>query len=630
MMEQIYDIENLERAWLWIKSNPDRMYKSYFRDSYRNFEVVSSQVLNSISAELRNGTYIPTSSCKIFLPKPSGILRPYSLLTIKDQIVYQAYANIVAEKLYPHIHARYNKKTFGHQYAGASSTWFYKKWSTCYKRYNKAAKGAFESGKIYSAGFDLTACYDSIDHGVLSHYLQQIGVDEEIPENLCQLLSTWTATNHEQPIYQHHGIPQGPLSSGIISEVVLQAFDAERLVSDVSFFRYVDDIKLFSSSETKLRSQLVKLDAISKKIGLFPQSSKIEIHRVTDIEDEIKNLSHPGSFDPDNTLNQKEIETEIWKATKQLKIKDVSKLRYYTAISRPNKKVIDRLWNLYYKYPHLYTVLTSLLKKSENLSISDYTRLLKELKRNTPYDHIYAEFISILFAVKLKNQQKNEVAKLVKENFYKNGKSLLNGETSLSSNVCHLLIKFDAFTDKQLDFVASAPKWFTRQTVASCIAYKDKCEYPEKTIHRLARDSHGDVSLFSGKTIIYHNYKTPQRIGAITASYLKTFGRYASPANECQINSVMNEMLKTTGNPIEVNWKSLLDGEYAHAIEKIVDCKSSLTTNARAWIIDLDNFNEIVLRKFFEKDGSIGVIGGRIWWCLFYKKSISDKISNSS
>lgn len=37
------------------------------------------------------------------MPKRSGVLRPYSLLTIEDQIVYQALVNIVAEQLHPKV-----------------------------------------------------------------------------------------------------------------------------------------------------------------------------------------------------------------------------------------------------------------------------------------------------------------------------------------------------------------------------------------------------------------------------------------------------------------------------------------------------------------------------------------------
>ena len=52
----------------------------------------------SLRDRIRRGVYEPASSCKIFLPKPSGLLRPITLLTVEDQVVYQALVNVGGEK----------------------------------------------------------------------------------------------------------------------------------------------------------------------------------------------------------------------------------------------------------------------------------------------------------------------------------------------------------------------------------------------------------------------------------------------------------------------------------------------------------------------------------------------------
>jgi hypothetical protein len=76
----LYDARNIDRAWRWIKSNPDAYYKAFFRTLYGIYEVAEEPLLSSLRDRLRRGSYVPTNSCKIFLPKPSGILRPYTLL----------------------------------------------------------------------------------------------------------------------------------------------------------------------------------------------------------------------------------------------------------------------------------------------------------------------------------------------------------------------------------------------------------------------------------------------------------------------------------------------------------------------------------------------------------------------
>jgi hypothetical protein len=143
------------------------------------------------------------------------LLRPITLLTVEDQIAYQAMINVVAERLHPKVKHRYSKEVFGHTLAGKSSIWFYKKWKTCYAGFNAAARRAFEEGFVYAAHFDLAAFYDSLDHGVLCHFLKVLRCDKDFLDLLVRCLNTWTST--QGSIYHNHGIPQGPINSGLLS-----------------------------------------------------------------------------------------------------------------------------------------------------------------------------------------------------------------------------------------------------------------------------------------------------------------------------------------------------------------------------------------------------------------------------
>ena len=84
------------------------------------------------------------------------------------------------------------------------------------------------TGFTHVANFDLTSFYDSIDHHVLRHFLVEVGIDEELIEFTTNCLHIWTSStwsNRSNIIYLRHGIPQGPLSSGMLSEVVLMHID---------------------------------------------------------------------------------------------------------------------------------------------------------------------------------------------------------------------------------------------------------------------------------------------------------------------------------------------------------------------------------------------------------------------
>ena len=112
-LKEAFSIENLRRAWRWLNSNPDSQYKGYFRHIYRAYAIAGEEKLTNLHKRLLNNQFEPTHSIKIYLPKKSGIQRIYTLLTVEDQIVYQALVNIIADRLYPKVKARYGRENFG-------------------------------------------------------------------------------------------------------------------------------------------------------------------------------------------------------------------------------------------------------------------------------------------------------------------------------------------------------------------------------------------------------------------------------------------------------------------------------------------------------------------------------------
>lgn len=274
----VFDLKNLRRAYQWLQTNPNKTYHAFFQDSYDAFALSSDTFLKRIRKEGLTHRYIPAHAAKVMIPKPSGTLRPITLLTVEDQVVYQAIVNVIAEALRPRTKSRYRKSVFNHLYAGKSSPYFYLRWQDSYRLYGREIKRLYAVGHDHIAEFDLAAFYDSIDHNVISHFLRTIRIDEEVIALLMRGLETWTSstwTNSPVTIYHRHGIPQGPLSSGMLSEVVLQHIDAagERGLA-THYLRYVDDIKILAKSESDLRRKLIALDLATKEIGLFPQTSR--------------------------------------------------------------------------------------------------------------------------------------------------------------------------------------------------------------------------------------------------------------------------------------------------------------------------------------------------------------------
>ena len=456
-LDQLRHPHNLRLAWRWLRSNPDASYKSYFRPLYQHFAVAEDVLLNDLADRLKRDIYDPEPACKLFFPKTSGILRPYSLLSVEDQIVYQAAVNLIAEKLYPRVRQRYLKQVFGHLYAGKTSIWFYRKWSDGYKAFNEATRQAFHDGLVYTASFDLTACYDSLDHGVLCHFLDKLGFDPAFCIKLSGWLERWTAT--ERGIFHHHGIPQGPLSSGLLSEVVLSHFDDLKMKGiDFRYFRYVDDIRLFARDEHSLRRLLVELDLMSKDIGLFPQSGKISIHRVNDIERELKSLSNPPEAAVKRHFtDQRRLFKRIKELTPRYRISDPTRFKYLLAHANPSAKLTARLWRILANHPEIYRSVCNYLRRYPKIPRIPAQEVVAVIKGNVLYPAVRAEFVAAVNG-RLPNVQDAAVAKYLRPLWVHRAMSP-DAQVAIGG----YLIRAGKLSPRQITYACrAAPSWWTR------------------------------------------------------------------------------------------------------------------------------------------------------------------------
>ena len=355
-LEAVFNLENLRRAYRWIMSNPDAQYKSYFRDFYDAFAIASDTHLKWICQEGLKERYQVSHASKLLLPKPSGTLRPITLLTVEDQIVYQAYVNLIADALKRKTRHRYEKRVFAHLYAGRSSPFFYLQWQRSYKKFGNKIEQAFNDGHHYIANFDLTAFYDFIDHHVLRHFLVALGIDEDTVDFLLRCLKVWTSStwsNGQENIYHEHGYPAGAAGVRDALRSGIAAYRRRRRAGRKTvYLRYVDDIKISAKSEGELRRKLIALDIASKEIGLFPQTAKINIRKITDPR-EVKSVSRPPEPAIKPTVNQKKLISRILGMTRNSRnpSENVTRFKYLLAHAKSSHRLNARLMAVLYRHP---------------------------------------------------------------------------------------------------------------------------------------------------------------------------------------------------------------------------------------------------------------------------------------
>lgn len=97
---------------------------------------------------------------------------------------------------------------------------------------------------------------------------------------------------------------------------------------------------------------LVRLDQLSKDVGLFPQSSKISIHKVTDIESELKSVSRPTERAVKGTIvDQVKLRRRIVELTPRYRVANPTRFKFLLAHAVPDSSITARLWRIYENSP---------------------------------------------------------------------------------------------------------------------------------------------------------------------------------------------------------------------------------------------------------------------------------------
>jgi hypothetical protein len=606
-LDRFVHLENFRRAWRWVQSNPLPSYKNYFRELYRNYATAEEALLDGLHDRLKRGVYRPAHACKVYLPKASGGLRPYTLLTVEDQIVYQAFVNVIAEQYHPEIREWYWTEVFSHIYAGPTSSFFYKRWEDGFRAFNKAQRQAFADGLRYTARFDLTACYDSLDHNVLKHFLDDLGCDREFCRWFCSVLSHWTATGlNKRRIYQGHGIPQGPLSSGLVADVVLHHFDKfRRNRAGVTYLRYVDDIRLYARTEKGVRAAVYGLDLISKEIGLFPQTAKIKIHEVKDIEDELKSVSRPDDDDfawDKIAADQDQLHGLLAELSPRLYVNDTTRFTYLLARAKPRASTNGRLWRILENHPDLYGNILSYFRRYKRLPKSDERRLMAELLGEETHGVKIADLIRTAEG-RLSDEPYTAIDAIVQKRW----RQRMQISADLTAALARWGIKRGLFTPEQIDAAASdLQEWYAR---AELVVALDSRAIPQPglnaTLFGRLNDPVSDVAIAAAVHLGLQETSVDAQLPMHSAAgpVLSAFGSLEGEVKRaCGITHAFERLLGV--KPPPVDWKRLFGKTYRRAEIQAVRWSGYLS-DATAWVNGTDVFCDWLLDALYRKDGTI-------------------------
>ena len=288
IFQKYFSPDNLRLAW-------ERMVRSNGKDikDFFGIEIYASNLdknLARLSEAILKGEFKSQRPFKYYEPKASKTHRTKSVLSIDDALVYQAIANTVATANYKRL-AENNSFVFGsvlHPEVEKGTDllkepdadfYFFEYYIPLYNKFiNSVNTEIGNTNSRFKLETDITGFFDCIPHSKLLITLNKFGVEPEILDLLKDCLNIYSGT--KESVTPGVGIPQGPAASFFYANVFLNDLDYIISQNGYTYYRYMDDIRIYEETEEKLTEALVLIDNFLKGRALSLNTKKTSIEEI--------------------------------------------------------------------------------------------------------------------------------------------------------------------------------------------------------------------------------------------------------------------------------------------------------------------------------------------------------------
>jgi len=406
LYRKLYDITVLKRAWHLSRSDTRTDFIcDPFR--YNDFAFNLEENLHSISAALKREQYHSSPLLRIDIPKSTLSVRPGSIPSIEDRIVLFAIALLIAPKLdnklpktvYSYrLKKKFDKKSLFKDLEILKFPFLKKKtirkqinivepWYGQWPKFVEKTIFTFENeGYRFLTVSDISAYFENINLRILrDNLLKHLPKEQKIINLLYSLLEYWTwPTIHGLSI--ERGIPQGNDVSSFIGNIYLLHLDEEFIKfgkrKDIRYFRYMDDVKIFSKEENVAREAIFVMNNVLRTLHLNIQGTKTMILKGDEVPDELIDKR----LDEVNCVI-KDIQKNLNSITNDKRNDYLDKLKsQYRKIMKRNKIIQGKDLRLYRRLITGFTLLDSSYMVNN---------LLKQLPQN-PDDRLLSKSVIYL------------------------------------------------------------------------------------------------------------------------------------------------------------------------------------------------------------------------------------------
>lgn len=608
-IHQFASKKNLDLAWRRITTGGNYQYKRLYRPVYNAYEVALEQNLNDLRQRLLGGAFEARHPERIYVPKASGLHRPLALLNIEDQIVLQAFANLAAQRMQNKRASLQFKVVFSNILEKTDSIFFFRRWQDTYGAFQRRIKKHYAGGMRWVGDFDLAAFYDTISHELLLRTIYPRTTNADL-DWIAKCLKTWSS---ERAASGHaHGLPQGPLASDFLAECFLLPIDLA-LQKRRGYMRYVDDVRLFGSTEDEVRADLIELERHCRERGLIPQTGKFAIKRAQNVQEAMGML--PSISDPqhEGTGSEKIDKMEArWAfrsaiSGKPYRVTDKTRLRFVLYRAEPDANLLNLVVRLIPHHPEHVDAFFAYLSRFEYRKPVE--RLCLDLVQNNPYAYVRGEAWHILAKYRRESRSITyaDPRKLTDRavNIAKD-KSLENFVERWGA--CHFLCVSEDVTSKRQSRWLKYQAPLLQSLLAPVLppgAFRKGEVVKEFLLRNTPEPGLSVCSSLHDRGLALSTFGlTTTDVCSQVSNTLSELGVISTPGPKID---PIAEILETRyGVPRGKSWYTLLTSEYVHALGLLKQAEAAFATGRSFWLSCQNSFNQTVflaLQRHFAATG---------------------------
>jgi len=249
------------KAYLKVKANKGAC--GVDEESISDFEKDLKNNLYKLWNRMASGSYFPTPTRTVKIPKDNGGTRVLGIPTVTDRIAQMVVKTKLEPRLEPYFH---------------SSSYGYRPGKSALEAVGKAREKCWRYDWVLD--MDIEGCFDNIDHSMLMKALAKHTDCKWILLYVKHWLEAPAQLEDGTILGRNKGTPQGGVISPLLANLFLHyAFDMwmRRNYPDIPFERYADDAIVHLKSERQAR--WIK-EAISERLAkcrlkLHPEKTKI-------------------------------------------------------------------------------------------------------------------------------------------------------------------------------------------------------------------------------------------------------------------------------------------------------------------------------------------------------------------